>query len=388
MPPFIPYGRQSISPADISAVVEVLQSDWLTQGPMIPKFEETVCQFCGAKYGVAVSSATAGLHIACLTAGLGEGDYLWTVPNTFVASANCGLYCGAKVDFIDIDPHTYNLDVNALAEKLAIAKSRNKLPKVVIPVHFAGKSCAMEEIDRLAKEYGFTVIEDASHAIGGSYQGQPVGSCRYSAMAVFSFHPVKIIATGEGGMVLTNDPKLYAKLLRLRTHGITRDPDLMDDPRHGAWYYQQLELGFNYRLTDLQAALGISQMQRIDDFIRRRRQVVDHYGQLLKNLPLSLPSQDSESQSSWHLYVVRLELAKLGKTRRQIFDHLRSLGIGVNVHYIPVHTQPYYQKLGFGWGDFPQAEDYYHSALSLPIHYELTDSDIDRVVRGLQSALG
>ncbi len=384
---YIPYGRQDISQEDIDAVVEVLRSDWITQGPAIEKFEQAVAKYCGASYAVAVSSATAALHIACLAAGLGQGDIFWTSPNTFVASANCGLYCGAKVDFVDIDPNTYNLSVSELERKLAWAEKQGCLPKVVIPVHFAGQSCEIEQIAALSQRYGFRIIEDASHAIGGRYQGQPVGSCQFSDITVFSFHPVKIITTGEGGMVLTNQEELYEKLIRLRSHGITRDVALMQGESHGPWYYQQLELGFNYRMTDIQAALGASQLQRLDEFVERRQFLAERYNQMLQALPLMLPWQDPDTESSWHLYVIRLKLDKISKTHRQVFEELRKAEIGVNLHYIPVHTQPYYQQLGFNWSDFPQAESYYQQAISLPIHYGLTQEDQDRVVTALQNIL-
>jgi len=385
--PFIPYGRQSISQADIEAVVGVLQSDWLTQGPAIARFEKAVADYCGAKYAVAVSSATAALHISCLAVGLCAGDWLWTSPNTFVASANCGLYCGAKIDFVDIDPHTYNLSIDCLEAKLVEAERLGKLPKVVVPVHFAGQSCEMERIGALARRYGFVVLEDASHAIGGHYRGLPIGSCQYSDIAVFSFHPVKIITTGEGGMVVTNRGDLYEKLIRLRTHGITRNPDLMTKPSHGPWYYQQLELGFNYRMTDIQAALGASQMQRLDEFVSHRRTLANRYTKMLAGLPLTLPWQHPETESSWHLYVVRLKLEEITKTHRQVFEELRQAGIGVNLHYIPVHTHPYYQYLGFRWGEFPAAEKYYQEAISLPLYYELTKTEQDIVVEALQKVL-
>jgi len=384
---FIPYGRQDISQADIDAVVEVLRSDWITQGPAIERFEKLVAEYCGAKYAVAVSSATAALHIACLAAGLGIGDILWTSPNTFVASANCGLYCGADVDFVDIDPHTYNLSVEVLEQKLAHAELEGKLPKVVVPVHFAGQSCEIERILALSRKYGFTILEDASHAIGARYQDNPVGSCLFSDMAVFSFHPVKIITTGEGGMVVTNREDLYEKLIRLRTHGITRNPELMQGESHGLWYYQQLELGFNYRITDIQAALGASQMQRLDEFVSRRRHLAARYNQLLSDFPLVLPWQHPDTESSWHLYVIRLKLDEIGKTHRQVFEELRAAKIGVNLHYIPVHTQPYYQNLGFKWGDFPQAEQYYQEAISLPIYYGLSDENQDQVGAVLRNIL-
>lgn len=384
---YIPYGRQDISQQDIDAVVEVLRSDWITQGPAIERFEQAVADYCGAKYAVAVSSATAALHIACLAAGLGQGDILWTSPNTFVASANCGLYCGAKVDFVDIDPNTYNLSVDKLKRKLTWAEKQGCLPKVVMPVHFAGQSCEMEQIAALSQHYGFRIIEDASHAIGGRYQGQPVGSCQFSDMAVFSFHPVKIITTGEGGMVLTNQEDLYQKLIRLRSHGITRNVKLMQGESHGPWYYQQLELGFNYRMTDIQAALGASQLRRLDEFVERRRFLANRYNKLLQDLPLNLPWQHPNTESSWHLYVIRLKLDKINKTHPRVFEELHSAGIGVNLHYIPVHTQPYYQQLGFSWGDFPQAESYYQEAITLPIYYGLTQEDQDRVVMTLQEVL-
>ena len=384
---FIPYGRQDISQADIDAVVEVLRSDWITQGPAIERFEKSVAEYCGAKYAVAVSSATAGLHIACLAAGLSPGDVLWTSPNTFVASANCGLYCGADVDFVDIDPHTYNLSVEMLEQKLTLAEQEGKLPKVVVPVHLAGQSCQMDRISVLSRQYGFTVLEDASHAIGAKYQGKPVGCCNYSDMVVFSFHPVKIITTGEGGMVLTNREDLYEKLIRLRTHGITRNPELIQGESHGLWYYQQLELGFNYRITDIQAALGISQMQRLDEFVSRRRRLAERYNNLLQDLPLVLPWQHPDTESSWHLYVIRLKLDEIGKTHRQVFEELRTAKIGVNLHYIPVHTQPYYQKLGFKWGGFPESEKYYQEAISLPMYYGLSDENQERVVLELNNYL-
>jgi len=385
--PYIPYGKQSITQADIDAVVAVLQSDWLTQGPAIERFEQAVTTHTGAAHGVAVNSATSALHIACLALGLGPGDWLWTSPNTFVASANVGFYCGARVDFVDIDPRTYNLRVEGLAAKLEQAEVAGRLPKVVVPVHFAGQSCEIEAIHRLSQRYGFAILEDGSHAIGASYQGQPVGDGRYSDLTVFSFHPVKIITTGEGGLVTTNRSDLYEKLMRLRSHGITREPGLMTEAAHGPWYYQQLELGLNYRITDIQAALGASQMDRLREFVDRRRALAARYDDLLEGLPLTRPWQHPETQSSWHLYVVRLHLESLDKTHRQVFEALRQAGIGVNLHYIPVHTQPYYQALGFQWGDFPQAEQYYREAISLPLYYGLTEADQDRVVHRLQEVL-
>lgn len=383
---FIPYGHQAITKEDVGAVVEVLTSDWLTQGPAIEQFERTVAEYCGAKYAVAVNSATAALHIACLAAGLGPDDYLWTSPNTFVASANCGLYCGSKVDFVDVAEDTYNMDTTLLAEKLQVAAKQSKLPKVLIPVHFSGYSCDMEQISMFAKQYGCTVIEDASHAIGGRYQQKPIGNCQFSDMTVFSFHPVKIVTTGEGGMVLTNRQALYEALIRLRSHGITRNPQHMIGEAQGGWDYQQIELGFNYRMTDLQAALGTSQMQRIDMFVERRRQLVLRYQEKLAELPLQLPVIDEENPSAWHLYVVQVD-ENAAYSRKDVFDTLRQHNIGVNVHYIPVHTQPYYQRLGFTWGDFPQAEQYYRRTLTLPLYYGLTLEEQDFVVETLKKAL-
>ncbi|AMA08231.1 UDP-4-amino-4,6-dideoxy-N-acetyl-beta-L-altrosamine transaminase [Picosynechococcus sp. PCC 73109] len=387
MSSYIPYGRQDINQADIDAVIEVLRSDWLTQGPMIERFEQTVADYCGAKYAVAVSSATAGLHLACLAAGLGEGSYFWTSPITFVASANCGLYCGAQVDFVDIDPRTYNMSVDCLEEKLIEAEKTGKLPKLVIPVHLAGQSCEMERIRQLSQQYGFQVLEDASHGIGGKYQDKPVGSCQFSDMAVFSFHPVKIITTGEGGIVLTNREDLYEKLIRLRSHGITRNPDLMTESSHGPWYYQQLELGYNYRMTDIQAALGVSQMKRLDEFVERRRFLARRYDELLADLPLTLPWQHPDTESSWHLYIIRLQLEKLYKTHRQVFEELREVGIGVNLHYIPVHTQPYYQQLGYEWQNLVAAKAYYQMAISIPLYYGLSSENQDQVYKNLKQLL-
>ena len=384
---YVPYARQHIDEADIKGVIEVLTSDFLTQGPAVERFEQAVAAYCGVQYAVAVNSATSALHIACLAAGLGSGDMLWTSPNTFVASANCGLYCGADVDFVDIDPKTYNMSVNSLRQKLELAILANTLPKVIIPVHFAGQSCAMEEIESLANEYGFTIIEDASHAIGGLYRQNKIGSCRYSDMTVLSFHPVKIITTGEGGMVLTNNKRLYDALVLCRSHGITRNPDLMTEDSHGPWYYQQVDIGYNYRLTDLQAALGVSQLQRIDEFVRRRHQLADRYNELLRDLPLTLPYQHSDNYSAYHLYVIRLQLDKLRKSHRQIFEELRAKGIGVNLHYMPVHTQPYYQKMGVRRGQFPQAEQYYSEAISLPMYYELTNEEQDYVIATVNEVL-
>lgn len=383
----IPYGKQWISEDDINAVVNVLRSDWITQGPAIEQFERAVAEYCGVKYAVAVSNATAALHIACLAAGLGPGDRLWTSPITFVASANCALYCGAQPDFVDIDAKTYNMSVEALEQKLSRGEQDGMIPKVVVPVHLAGQSCDMNGIARLSKKYHFMVLEDASHAIGGMYKNRKIGACDFSDMAVFSFHPVKIITTGEGGMVVTNRADLYEKLFRLRTHGITRNPGLMEGKSHGPWYYQQIDLGYNYRMTDIQATLGESQLQRIAQFVERRRFLAERYNQLLQDFPLTLPWQHSDTNSSWHLYIIRLKLEKITKTHCQVFETLRQKGIGVNLHYIPVHTQPYYQKLGFKWGDFPQAEKYYYEAMSIPIYSGLTDTEQDKVVSALQEVL-
>lgn len=383
----IPYGKQEITQADIDAVVEVLKSDFLTQGPMVPKFEETVADHVGANHAIAVNSATSALHIACMALGLGKGDWLWTTPVTFVASANCGLYCGAQVDFVDIDPQTYNLCPAALKSKLEQAEKEDRLPKVVVAVHLCGQPCNMQAIAALANEYGFKVIEDASHAIGGKYQGEFIGNSRYSDITVFSFHPVKIVTTAEGGMAVTNDGKLAEKLNLLRSHGITRDPALMTREPDGPWYYQQVELGYNYRMTELQAALGVSQMQRLDDFVARRHELAKRYDQLLADLPVTLPWQHPDSYSGLHLYVIRLQLDKTRLTHRQAFEALREQEIGVNLHYIPVHTQPYYEQMGFEENDFPQSIAYYREAISIPMFHGLTDQQQDEVVAVLRKAL-
>lgn len=383
----IPYGRQDISQADIDAVVEVLRSDFLTQGPMVPRFEQAIAGHVGARHALAVNSATSALHIACLALGLGSGDWLWTSPITFVASANCGLYCGAQVDFVDIDPRTFNLCPQALARKLAQAERDGCLPKIVIPVHLCGQPCDMAAIHALAQRYGFKVIEDASHAIGGKYQGDFIGSGRYSDITVFSFHPVKIITTAEGGMAVTNDDELARRMGLLRSHGITRDPAQMTHETDGPWYYQQIDLGFNYRMTELQAALGVSQMTRLDTFVARRHELARRYDALLTDLPLSTPWQHPDSYSGLHLYVIRLDLRQSGKSHRQVFDALREHGIGVNLHYIPVHTQPYYLAMGFKTGDFPEAERYYREAISLPMYQGLTDAQQDDVVAAVRRVL-
>ncbi|WP_193167864.1 UDP-4-amino-4,6-dideoxy-N-acetyl-beta-L-altrosamine transaminase [Vibrio navarrensis] len=383
----IPYGKQDINQQDIDSVVDVLKSDFLTQGPQVPAFEQALIDHTGASYALAVNSATSALHIACLALGLGEGDWLWTSPITFVASANCGLYCGAQVDFVDIDPATYNMCPKRLEEKLIKAKAEGKLPKVVVPVHLCGQPCDMAAIAKLAKEYNFKVIEDASHAIGGKYQGLPIGNCEYSDITVFSFHPVKIVTTAEGGAVMTNQKALSDKMTLLRSHGITRDPDQMDGESHGGWYYQQIDLGFNYRMTELQAALGVSQMNRLENFVNARHLLAERYNELLKALPVVLPYQLENTYSGLHLYVIRLQLDKLSLTHKEVFDALRDKGIGVNLHYIPVHTQPYYEKIGFREGDFPESEQYYREAISLPMFHAMTEKQQDEVVLALTNIL-
>jgi len=383
----IPYGKQDINQADIDSVVNVLKSDFLTQGPQVPLFEKTVSDYCGSEYAVVANSATSALHIACMALNLGKGDYLWTSPNTFVASANCGLYCGAQVDFVDIDPLTYNLSSLELEKKLIQAKQDNKLPKIVIPVHFAGQSCDMQKIHSLSKEYGFKIIEDASHAIGGKYLDQPIGGCQYSDITVFSFHPVKIITTAEGGLATTNDKELLTRMQLFRSHGVTRDPELMNKETEGGWYYQQVELGFNYRMTELQAALGVSQMERLDEFVALRHQRQVRYDKLLKGLPIVVPYQSLDSYSALHLYPIQLELENISKSHTQVFDELRQKGLGVNLHYIPVHIQPYYEKMGFSRGDFPEAEKYYSRAISIPIFQGLTIEIQDEVVNALKKVL-
>ena len=379
----IPYGRQEVTAEDVAAVTAVLRSDWLTQGPVVPRFEAAIAQACGAAHAVAVNSATSALHLACLALDLGPGDSLWTSPITFLASANCARYCGAQVDFVDIDPRTYNLSAEALARKLARARSENRLPKIVVPVHLAGQSCDMAAIHALGNEYGFRIVEDASHAVGGSYRGQPVGDCRFSDVTVISFHPVKIITTGEGGMALTNDVHLAERMNRLRSHGMTRDPAQMTRVPDGPWYYEQLELGYNYRLTDLQAALGLSQIERLGPYVQRRRALARRYGELLSGAPLTLPWQHPDSDPAWHLYIVRVDSAR----RRAVFDALRAADIGVNVHYIPVHAQPYYRRLGSAVDAFPEADHYYAEALSLPMFPTLGDAEQDHVVATLRKAL-
>lgn len=383
----IPYGRQQVSDDDIASVVEVLRSDFLTQGPAVPRFEAAVAAAVGAIHAVAVNSATSALHLACAALGVGPGDRVWTSPITFVASANCALYCGATVDFVDIDPRTYNMSPTRLATQLAEAARAGRLPKVVIPVHLTGQSCDMAAIHALAQQYGVRVIEDASHAIGGSYRGERIGGSRYSDITVFSFHPVKIVTTAEGGVAATNDDALAARLRLLRSHGITREPAEMTRPSDGPWYYQQVDLGFNYRLTDLQAALGTSQMRRLGEFVDRRRALAARYDTLLDRLPVTRPWQHPDTASAWHLYVIRLQLDRIAITRRAVFDALRAAGIGVNLHYIPVYTQPYYERMTFAGGPWPASERYYAEAISLPMFAGLTDADQDRVVGALRQVL-
>ena len=380
----IPYGRQDVTQADIDAVVEALQSDFLTQGPQVQKFEKAVAKYCNAKHAIAVNSATSALHLACLSLGLKKGDWLWTSSITFVASANCGLYCGAKVDFVDIDPATYNLCPKALKKKLIHAKKVGRLPKIVIPVHLCGQACDMKAIHALSEEYNFKIIEDASHAIGGKYLNKAVGNCKYSDITIFSFHPVKIITTGEGGMALTNSTRLAERLSLLRSHGITRDPSQMTHEADGEWYYQQVDLGFNYRMTDIQAALGLSQLERLDDYVSRRHELAIRYNEMLKDLPLVIPYQHNDGYSSFHLYIIRL---KNRNKHKQIFEYLRKDKIGVNLHYIPVHTQPYYRQMDIEFTDLEQSESYYKDAISLPLYPAMTEQQQDFVIESLCEAL-
>lgn len=383
----IPYGRQEITREDIDAVVEVLQSDFLTQGPQVPAFEQALCQYSGATHAVAVNSATSALHVACLALGLGPGDRLWTTPITFVASANCGLYCGARVDFVDIDPATYNMCPKALEQKLLAAEADGTLPKVVVPVHLCGQPCDMQAIHALSQRFGFRIIEDASHAIGGKYRNEPIGNCRYSDITVFSFHPVKIITTGEGGVAMTNDKALHEQMALLRSHGITRDPASMHEPPHGPWYYEQVALGFNYRMTELQAALGISQASRLDAYVARRHELARRYDSLLSRLPVTTPWQHPDGYSGMHLYVIRLQAEGVAKSHGELFEGLRAAGIGVNLHYIPVHLQPWYRAMGFAQGDFPEAERYYREVISLPMYPAMTEDQQSFVVETLRALI-
>ena len=384
----IPYGKQNINQADIDSVIDVLQSDFLTQGPQVPLFEEKVSDYCDSKFGVAVNSASSALHIACLALGLERGDWLWTSPNTFVASSNCALHCGAQVDFVDIDPRTFNMSVECLAEKLVLAEKEGKLPKIVMPVHMCGQSCDMAGIHELSQKYGFKIIEDASHAIGGKYKNKAIGSCHYSDISVFSFHPVKIITTGEGGMALTNNPELADRMQRYRCHGITSDASRMQPrPAKEIWNYQQIDLGFNYRMTDIHAALGLSQMNRLDKFVAKRHAIASEYEGLLSNLPVITPWQHPDSYSAFHLYIIRLKLDQISKTQRDVFSELYTAGIGVNLHYIPVYRQPYYEQLGFKAGYCPEAEKYYREVISLPMYSGLTCEQQVKVVNILRKVI-
>ncbi|CAM3043085.1 TPA: UDP-4-amino-4,6-dideoxy-N-acetyl-beta-L-altrosamine transaminase [Legionella pneumophila] len=384
---YIPYGRQDIDQCDIEFVIETLNSDWLTQGPRISQFESAIANYCVVKHAIAVSNGTAALHLICMALGIGAGDLVWTTPNTFVASANCARFCGADVDFVDIDPKTYNLSVDALERKLKFSAETGKLPKLVIPVHFAGQSCDMEAIYSLSKKYHFHIVEDACHAIGGNYKNYKIGSCQFSDATVFSFHPVKLITTGEGGMVVTNNDELNLKLRTLLTHGITREPTLMNEEPHGPWYYQQITLGYNYRITDIQSALGISQLRKLNGYVNRRHELAKYYDSKLQELPLVIPYQANYNYSAYHLYVIRLKLNTINKTRLSVFNELREAGIGVNVHYIPVHLQPYYRQLGFKKGDFPEAEKYYEEAITLPLFPTLTEKQQDYIINQLNKIL-
>ena len=384
----IPYGRQEISEADIQAVVDVLKSDFLTQGPAVPAFEKAVADYCDVQFSFAVNSATSALHIACLALGVGKGDLVWTSPITFVASANCALYCGADVDFVDIDSATYNMSVSVLEEKLVNAEKLGRLPKVVIPVHLAGQSCEMDKIHALGQKYGFRIIEDASHAIGGKYKGKAIGGCQYSDITVFSFHPVKIITTGEGGMCVTNDPQLAVSLNRYRSHGIVRQASEMTHAPDGPWYYQQIDLGYNYRMTDIQAALGLSQMNRLDEFVEARHALANRYNELLKEDWIQLPWQHPDTYSGLHLYIIRVKKNKKGITHRQFFEKLRTAGILVNLHYIPVYTHPYYEAIGYDRKEFPQSESYYSEAISIPMFATLSESEQQFVVDTIKKPSG
>ena len=376
----IPYGRQEITKSDVDAVTQVLQSDFLTQGPLVPKFEKLVAGYCGSKHGVATNSATSALHIACLALGLKKNDYLWTSPISFVASANCALYCGAKVDFVDIDLETYNLSPEALEEKLIQAQKNNKLPKVLVPVHFGGQSCEMEKIYQLGQKYGFKIIEDASHAIGGKYKNKPIGSCDFSDITVFSFHPVKIITTAEGGMAVTNNKELAQKMFLLRSHGITRDSNLMTNEPDGEWYYQQIELGFNYRMNDIQGALGVSQMNSLDEYIQKRQDIAKRYIEELNGQPVKWQLQSSNNHSAYHLFVVRVKASE----HKKIFNQLKNNSIGVNLHYIPIYRQPYYERYGFIRSDYPNSEKYYSQAITIPIYPGLGKIDQNKIISTLK----
>ena len=383
----IPYGQHEITPEDIDRVINVLKSDFITQGSVVPQFEQQVAQYCHAQHAVAVNSATSALHLACLALSLEPGDRLWTSPITFVASANCGLYCGAKIDFVDIDPETFNLCPKELEQKLIAAEMSGELPKVVVAVHLGGQSCDMKSIDALAKQYHFKIIEDASHAIGGKYLNKPIGHCRYSDITVFSFHPVKIITSGEGGMAVTNNKQYVDKMGQLRQHGITRDPTQMTKESDGPWYYQQTGLGFNYRLSDIHAALGLSQLKRLDQYVSNRQALASRYNELLADLPVLLPLAFDDCYSAFHLYIIRIDLKKNTASHLEVFESLKAQGISVNLHYIPIHLQPFYQQMGFKEGDFPEAESYYQQAITLPLYPTLTHQQQDQVIAALTKAL-
>ena len=384
----IKYGKQDITPEDISAVVDVLKSDLLTQGPVVPQFEKAACDFTGAKNAIAVNSATSALHIACMALELGPGDSLWTCPNTFVASSNCAVYCGASVDFVDMDADSYNISIEQLRNKLVIAEKNNSLPKILVPVHLSGQSCEMQEIRILSEQYGFKIIEDGSHAIGGTYKEHPVGNCQYSDITVFSFHPVKIITTGEGGMALTNNSDLANRMRQHRSHGVTSNPKEMSErPINEIWNYQQVCLGYNYRMTDIAASLGLNQIKRLDEIVYKRNEIADRYNKELAEVPLRIPWQHPDTMSSYHLYVIRLDLDKIQKTQPQIHDELIDLGILVNLHYIPVYRQPFYEKMGFKAGYCPEAESYHRDALSIPMYPTLSTEEQDRVIDTLKKVI-
>jgi len=384
----IQYGKQSITQDDIEAVVSVLKSDWLTQGPALIRFEQKMTERVGSKYAFAVNSATSALHLACLALNVGEGDIVWTSPISFVASSNCAIFCGASVDFVDIDINTYNIDIEKLEEKLQFSEISGTLPKCVIPVHLSGRSCDMEAIHKLSQRYGFKIIEDASHALGATYKSSFVGSCKYSDVTVFSFHPVKMITTGEGGMVLTNMKAIADRIALLRSHGITRDEAFMAGPSHGPWYYEQHELGYNYRMSDIAASLGMSQLERLDEFVEIRNKIAERYDELLREAPLILPLKDAELLSSYHLYIVRVDVENSGESHKALFQKLRNRGILVNLHYIPIYRHPYYKKMGFNIDLFPASEMYYKTAISLPIYPDLTEEDQNAVVKAILSPQG
>ena len=383
----IPYGHQSLSETDYESVLDVLKSDFLTQGDTVPKFEASIAEYVSSKYGVATNSGTTALHIACKALGLEENDWLWTSPNSFVASSNAALYCGAKIDFIDIDSNTYNLDINVLKTKLEEAETKNQLPKIIMPVHFAGQSCEMKQIKDLSEKYGFYIIEDAAHALGGQYLGKNIGDCSYSDVCVFSFHPVKSITTAEGGMAVTNNQELFESMQSLRTHGMKRRNLSKNNDLHGPWISEMTQLGFNYRMNDIQAALGISQLNRLDQFISKRNEIANYYTSELSHLPLSIQEIQRDCYSAFHLYVVRLQLEKTNKTRDQFMEKLLDFGIGASIHYQPIHLHPFYEQMGFKKGDFPMAEEYYKRAISIPMFPDLKKSELKYIVECISEAL-